>query len=222
MQTTHTEPEPGTRAANSAVPLSRERIIEATAACLHETGYDQTTIRRIAARLSCAVGSVYRYFRDKRELLYTVTQQAMEPAAQQIESGCPMDQAVRAYHSLATQDLQSYGLMFWLAAADCDLSPHTVAIHVQHDATRTIQAIPGIPDVVTRIIGCWSVQLGSEEVAQRCWMVLHGSVMLRRDARETLELVRAQAAKSADTVEPTVPTALASAQEETAETVCVQ
>ena len=49
--------------------LSRGQILDATETCLAELGYDGTTIRAIAKRLDCAVGTIYRYFRDKRSLL---------------------------------------------------------------------------------------------------------------------------------------------------------
>ena len=49
--------------------LSRDQILDATGRCLASRGYDATTIRTIAGVLDCAVGSIYRYFRDKRELL---------------------------------------------------------------------------------------------------------------------------------------------------------
>src|SRR5690349_21722567 len=93
--------------------LSREQILAATSRCLYQEGYDATTIRKIASLLNCAVGSIYRYFRDKHELLSIVTQQALEPVAAAIESGQDQEQALRLYHQIVTQSPETYRLMFW-------------------------------------------------------------------------------------------------------------
>lgn len=164
------------------VALSRQSIMDATAACLSETGYEATTIRQIASRLGCAVGSVYRYFPDKWHLLYAVTQQHMDPVASQAEIGCAFEQSVVLYHEYAASAPQTYQLMFWLAAVNADPTPKT-------DAPR---ATPELPPVVQRIIRCWSAQLGDPNAAGLCWMTLHGCLILGKSAQETLSLIRAQ------------------------------
>src|SRR4051812_46315046 len=98
-----------------AVQLSREQILAATSQCLQKEGYDATTIRKIASLLNCAVGSIYRYFRDKHELLSIVTQQVLDPVVAATESGSSMEGSVRLYHRIVTQSPESYRLMFWLA-----------------------------------------------------------------------------------------------------------
>ncbi len=141
-----------------AVHLSRAQILHATAICLAECGYDGTTIRRIAKQLGCAVGSIYRYFDDKRSLLDAVTQARFEPVAQVAEVSAERSAALYAH--AAADEPQQYRLMFWLAS---------VGDH--HEA-------PGVPDVIQKIIAAWAVQMGDRRKAERFWSQLHGRIML--------------------------------------------
>jgi len=151
--------------------LSREQILEATAQCLRESQYDGTTIRRIAGRLDCAVGSIYRYFDDKRALLTAVTEARFEPIAQMAAAEAEVldaSQAVRAisaestqaYVQVATAEPEQYRLMFWLAS-------------VGKSAGQA-----AMPAVVERIIEAWANQRGDRRRAEHHWAKLHGQVML--------------------------------------------
>ncbi len=141
-----------------AVNLSRAQILHATAICLAECGYDGTTIRRIAKQLGCAVGSIYRYFDDKRSLLDAVTQARFEPVAQVAEVSAERSAALYAH--AAADEPQQYRLMFWLAS-----------VGEHHEA-------PGVPAVIQRIIAAWTVQMGDRRKAERFWSQLHGRIML--------------------------------------------
>lgn len=142
----------------STAQLSRAQILHATAICLAEEGYDGTTIRRIAKQLNCAVGSIYRYFDDKRSLLDAVTQARFEPVAQVAEVSAERSAALYAH--AAADEPQQYRLMFWLASAG------------DH------QEAPGVPDVIQRIITAWETQMGDRRKAERFWSQLHGRIML--------------------------------------------
>jgi AcrR family transcriptional regulator len=142
----------------AAVQLSRAQILHATAICLAESGYDGTTIRRIAKQLNCAVGSIYRYFDDKRSLLDAVTQARFEPVAQVAEVSAERSAALYAH--AAADEPQQYRLMFWLASVG------------QPDGT------PGLPPVVSKIIDAWADKMGDRRKAERFWSHLHGRIML--------------------------------------------
>lgn len=68
-------PSPESAARNVRVPRqarsrrTRESVLEAAVECFEAEGYDDTTTAMIAARAGVGVGTVYQYFRDKRELL---------------------------------------------------------------------------------------------------------------------------------------------------------
>ncbi len=152
--------------------LSRQQILDATARCLREDGYDACTIRRIAGRLDCAVGSIYRYYRDKRDLLFTVTQAALEPAAALVEAGGSVEVSARLYHDLVAADPSLYRLMFWLAAVG--------------DGPIALSGADALPRVIRRIITGWSHRLGDGDLATRCWLIVHGCVTLGISVDATL------------------------------------
>ncbi len=148
--------------------LSRDQILDATAMCLQNFGYEATTIRRIALELGCAVGSIYRYFRDKQDLLYIVTQRSLEYVAQFAESGGPINHCERLYLEQAQAAGPIYRLMFWMVC---------VVDGPQTDTTTQL------PDVVNRILTAWGRQLGSIEQARLRWIGLHGHALLGTPAR---------------------------------------
>ncbi|MEX0884961.1 MAG: TetR/AcrR family transcriptional regulator [Phycisphaeraceae bacterium] len=152
----------------AAAPLHRDRMLEVTDTCLREFGYDGATIRRIAARLGCAVGTIYRFFPDKRALMTAVTQQRFEPVAQCVEAGEAIADAARDYLEAANDAPHHYRLMFWL----CELGP---------------AGQPLLPGTIARILDGWARQLGDVRLARRSWSQLHGSLMLGLDADETIE-----------------------------------
>lgn len=168
---THAEPGPAERLRPSAPGrkpphLSRAQILDATEACLETDGYDGTTIRQIAKRLDCAVGSIYRYFTHKRELLSAVTQRRFEPVQTATEAGLPMDQVHRMYGRIANEQPEQYRLMFWLASIG------------------RAQAGRHLPAIVETLLGMWSEQSGDRRRAELEWAQLHGNLMLGHIHRE--------------------------------------
>lgn len=147
------------------VHLDRRQILAATAACLKEDGYDGTTIRHIAARLGCAVGSIYRYFTDKRQMLAALTQLPFEELAQHAEAGLPVARTIEGYYTAAKADMTSYQLMFWLAT-------------VSEPASAAPARRPVLPGAVARLLDQWARQLGDLAAAQRLWATLHGGILM--------------------------------------------
>src|SRR5262245_60037966 len=133
----------------AATQLSRQQIMDATSRCLREEGYDATTIRRIASRLGCAVGSIYRYFQDKRDLLDAVAQASLEPAATLIAAGGSVEDSAMLYHELAGRDPALHRLMFWITA----VGP------TGESGTSQPERVPPVPGVVRRIVAGWSRRL---------------------------------------------------------------
>ena len=50
----------------------RERMLEATAELAHEGGWDAVQMREVAQRSDVALGTLYRYFPSKENLLVSV------------------------------------------------------------------------------------------------------------------------------------------------------
>lgn len=160
--------------------LSRAQILDATLACLKDAGYDGTTIRSIAKRLSCAVGSIYRYFKDKRQLLDAVCQRRFEPVVQQLESGAGLDVTAAAYARAAVDEPEMYQLMFWLGSVGQDAGERTM------------------PAVIEQIIEGWSHRLGNRREAERFWSQLHGGIMLGRHTQPAAAATPAPASDAED------------------------
>lgn len=140
--------------------LDKTQILDATARVLREKGYDGTTIRTIAKQLDCAVGSIYRYFKDKRQLLDAVCQRRFDAVAEHAELRSPIRRTVQMYARVAAEQPEQYRLMFWL-----------VSIGKQ-------QQSEALPNVVRRILAGWTESLRDQAKARRTWATLHGAIML--------------------------------------------
>lgn len=171
-------------ARSSAGQLGRQRILDATMHCLCQEGYDATTIRRIAARLDCAIGSIYRYFADKHELLDAVTQRLLEPVNDALETGSTFAESVELYAQVAGAEAQAYRLMFWLTCNG------TVPNDAPAEGVSNDRAASGqLPDVVARIVEAWAQQLGDPQLALRCWAMAHGAIIAGFEPAEVCRTV---------------------------------
>ena len=98
----------------------RARILEAAVAVFAERGYQQATIKEIAARAGIAPGTIYLYFRNKRELLLALADTLIHRAADALLApGDDLD--VRSHLALILQDRlrfvrENQGLLRALAA----------------------------------------------------------------------------------------------------------
>ena len=63
---------------------TRARILTAAIACFEEAGYDLTTTSGIAAEAGIAVGTVYSYFENKREILLEIVAHTMAEVARTV------------------------------------------------------------------------------------------------------------------------------------------
>ena len=140
--------------------LDRSQVLDATARVLREKGYDGTTIRAIARQLDCAVGSIYRYFPDKRALLDGVCQRRFESVADHAEVRDGIMATVQMYARVAAEQPELYRLMFWLASVG---------------KQQMGEALPG---VVRRVIAGWAESLNDQTRAKALWAQLHGCIML--------------------------------------------
>ena len=143
--------------------LSRERILDAANQTFTESGYDGTTIRAIAKRLGCSVGSIYRYFDDKRSLLNAMAERCFAAALDEL-TGPGVDWPVSAsvYSRVAQQHPEMYAMMFWLVRSD------GAGAHNEP------------PAFVRKVLDHWTILLGSRVDAERAWAAVHGAIALGR------------------------------------------
>ncbi len=81
--------------------MMKEALYEATVAVLSEHGVDGMTMDRVALQAGVAKGSLYRYFRSKRDLLEFVYTKLLDPIFQSLEEMAAKKQPAIA--SLAEQ-----------------------------------------------------------------------------------------------------------------------
>lgn len=160
--------------------LSRKQIIEAADRCLRTHGYDGTTIRAIAGLLGCAVGSIYRYFPDKRQLILALAHEILTPVLIDLqESQVSLAHSIRDYLNRAAAQKELYHLWFWL-----------------HNAGR--DSLSPIPDCVSLIIDHWAALIGDFNGARDLWINLHGRILLNlEDASSEAPPIPARFTRSA-------------------------
>jgi TetR/AcrR family transcriptional repressor of bet genes len=59
-------------------PIRRQQLIDAVIASIHEHGFSNTTVARIARRAGVSTGIVHHYFTDKDDLLFATMQALLE------------------------------------------------------------------------------------------------------------------------------------------------
>lgn len=65
------------------------RILDACAEVLDETGYEELSTRRVAARAGVPIGSVYRFFGNKRALVDALARRNLDGYAERIAARLP-------------------------------------------------------------------------------------------------------------------------------------
>lgn len=66
---------------------TREKVLDAALACFEELGYDEATTAAIAKRARVAVGTLYGYFSDKRDVLLEVLDRTLVEVADRVIHG---------------------------------------------------------------------------------------------------------------------------------------
>ncbi len=73
--------------------MMKEALFEATVAALSEHGVDGLTMDRVASEAGIAKGSLYRYFRSKRDLLEFVYAKLIDPIFQDLDEMVAKEQS---------------------------------------------------------------------------------------------------------------------------------
>jgi len=66
--------------------MTREALYEAAMSIIQAEGGPGLTIERLATTAGVAKGTVYNYFRDKKEIIFFVTERGMEGLIQQVQA----------------------------------------------------------------------------------------------------------------------------------------
>lgn len=158
----------------------RQTIVKAAGELFLEEGYNRFSLRKVAERIGYSATTIYHYFKDKDDLLFTIVDYGFERFAYQLQQAVATATSVherlaalcRAYVSFGLENPVYYQLMFLqrsdflLQQREGEEQPRYASFHILRD---TIQQ--GINEGVLRP--------GNIEVySQTLWAHVHGIVSL--------------------------------------------
>jgi AcrR family transcriptional regulator len=108
--------------------LSRERILEAASGIVEQDGLESLSMRRLAQELDVWPMSVYRYFRDKAELVDAIVDRATAEIGKSEGAGGPWKERLRSLLGETRSTLAEQPPEFRARFAAPELSPAAVRV----------------------------------------------------------------------------------------------
>jgi AcrR family transcriptional regulator len=158
----------------------RQAILEAASTLFVEQGYHGFSMRQLAERIGYSAATLYLYFRDKDDLLFTVVdegftrfeKQLAEAAASSADPWTRLNALAQAYVTFGLRNPIYYRLMFlqrvdFLTQARAgEQQPRLAALHVLQDAVQSA-------------MDAGVMQSGDvESYSDALWAMMHGIVAL--------------------------------------------
>ncbi|MBT4004034.1 MAG: TetR/AcrR family transcriptional regulator [Chloroflexi bacterium] len=104
----------------------RERILTGAAQVFAEKGFNKSTTKQIAAAAGVGEGTIYNYFKNKRELLYALLEEISSEPIKNIHVNNPQTEPAE-FLKLIIEDrvqfIQSYGNLFSSIIAEVFVDP---------------------------------------------------------------------------------------------------
>jgi AcrR family transcriptional regulator len=144
MTHTPTRPARGVRAAETAA--RKRRILDAATALAADGGYDAVQMRDVAARAEVALGTLYRHYSSKDQLLLAALAQQASTLRERLDTRPPRgdtaadrvaDVLRRASRALERQPQVIQAMLAAMASTD------EAGIEIKHDINATLRAIIG-------------------------------------------------------------------------------
>ena len=132
----------GTRAAETAA--RKQRLLAAATALAAEGGYDAVQMRDVAARAEVALGTLYRHYASKNQLLLALLADQASTLRERLDQRPPRGDAPgdrvadvlrRATRALERQPRVTQAMVTAMSVADDSAAP------VKHDINETLRAI---------------------------------------------------------------------------------
>ncbi|MFJ8019437.1 TetR/AcrR family transcriptional regulator [Streptomyces sp. NPDC096311] len=161
----------------------RQEILDAAARLLDEAGSpDEISLRAIARGAGVTAPAIYKHFRDKAELMWTLLDDVYASLAEIIRSAqrsapasdpwVGLRTSVDAYCRFATDEPRRYDLLFRIAPS---LPPSTeLAHHPMHQVLEAWRA--AVTPYLTVAVGADAARC--DQVAKLLWTSLHGQLAL--------------------------------------------
>ncbi|MCX6155355.1 MAG: TetR/AcrR family transcriptional regulator [Candidatus Kapabacteria bacterium] len=161
------------------VKSMKQSILDAAMELFIDQGYENVSIRKIAAKISYSPGTIYLYFKEKSEILYALQEIGLgklfekQLSVQNIED--PFDRLkahARAYIDFAFQNHEYYELMFI----------STACLNIMNDKTEWESSNRSLRILVNNVIQCQEIgyfpNRDPRQVAFYLWSLVHGVASL--------------------------------------------
>lgn len=156
----------------------RPALIDAARDVLARDGYDGLTIRRVAERAEYSLGTVYSYFADKDDLLYTLVRRDFARLTERLRTirdnhagATAVREILLSYVRMGLEQPQSYEIMFML-------KPKLASRDASDETDEHAYAIFRGCIVQAMERGEFR-RLNADVLAQMLWASVHGLVSLR-------------------------------------------
>jgi AcrR family transcriptional regulator len=158
----------------------RQAILTAAGTLFLEQGYERFSLRKVAERIGYSPTTIYLYFRDKDDLLFTVVEEGFERFSRQLAAAAqseedPWERLIalgRAYVAFGLQNPVYYQLMFMQRA---DLLMHPPA----GESQPRIASFQVLRQTVQRAIDAGVLRSGdAQSYSDVLWALVHGMVSL--------------------------------------------
>lgn len=162
----------------------KRRILDSAKNLFLEVGFEKTSIRNIAEAIEYSPATIYLYFKDKNELLFTLHQEALieftKTFARASTSKDPFERLVklgREYLTFALENPELYELMFLLNAPMDSLEIQNLAWEEGLSVFKALEALVQI----CKDDGYFK-NLTIQEASMMIWGTVHGlaTIQLRR------------------------------------------
>lgn len=170
------------------VDTFRARICETATRLYAKKGEDAITMRELAKALDCSPMGLYRYFRDRDEIIAALRTDAFNRFADALEAAFARGrdsfsrarEVGRAYLAFALDNPNAYRLMFDLAPTNAKRYPALVAANAR--ASGTI--IRHVKDLAAAGL----VRGDPDKIGAALWAAAHGVIVLHLAGRLPVQL----------------------------------
>lgn len=158
----------------------REAILDAAGALFLEQGYERFSLRQVAERIGYSATTIYLYFNDKDDLLFTVADQGFDRFSQSLIDAAahahdPFERLhalPRAYLKFGLANPAYYQLMF-MQRGDFLVGYRQGGRQPRIDTLRIVQ------DAIQAAMDAGVVRTGNaQQYADALWSTMHGIVSL--------------------------------------------
>lgn len=175
---------------------TKERILEAASRLFAVKGYDEVTMRQIAAEAKRSHTAIYQYYKDKQALLHALSERPLQDVRHELE---------RILDDATLTPLQRLKAVGRATIRFCLANPNTYAVLIAADAGRVGRPDPrhqlnvlrnAIFDLLTRsVAACLPPDLEIEEqlkVSRIYFFMLRGIIGTYGSSKEPLESLMAR------------------------------